>query len=151
LGFAMTQQVADAESYRQLDNWVRGQVDCRIGEGTQSLAGGCKFGAPCTPLTKNGAWRPVLDRVAPNIVRRSHPAPNNRLGSENPWDQVATPTTEISRPLGRFSRPPKQRPQPPTIKLTIADKMGEATHAQGPRGLLWWKGKRLVQPVSSRH
>jgi len=42
-----------------------------------------KFGGPRAPLRKNGARRPEIDRVAPNNIRRSHPAPNNRLGSEN--------------------------------------------------------------------
>jgi hypothetical protein len=45
-----------------------GQFESEISEGAATLGEAAKFGAPGTPLRKNGAWRPKIDRVAPNNV-----------------------------------------------------------------------------------
>jgi hypothetical protein len=47
---------------------VVGQFQFGINEGPATLGEAPKFGAPRTPLRKNGAWRPVLDRPPPNYV-----------------------------------------------------------------------------------
>jgi hypothetical protein len=95
-----------------------GQVDWESAKDRIAEWKDFKFGAPHTPLTKNGASRSVLVRPAPNFVVSVRPAPNYRSRLGRPRGVRWKTPPPSSRSSSSILQPSSRKPQTPTLKLT---------------------------------